>query len=171
MSKMYISKPQAEALLAARKLSSSARKAEKSRIFRAIKADHGIPASTKIVLCIENPANGLYRVIRDKASRVPLDNGIQEQVKAPVKAKSVASKSAAKKATPVKAPAKAATKKASVKAPTKKASVKTAAKKATPQTGYPKAVRISHNGFRVRLGTAKDAAHEKRMIAAYKKAN
>jgi hypothetical protein len=32
-------------------------------------------------------------------------------------------------------------------------------------------VRIRHNDSRVRLGTAKDAAHEKRLIAAYKKAN
>jgi hypothetical protein len=65
-------------------------------------------------------------------------------------------------------------KKVAAKAPVKvaaKAPVKVAAKKAAPAAGYPKSVRISFNGSRVRLGTAKDAAHEKRLIAAYKRAN
>jgi hypothetical protein len=151
--KMFITEQQAQALLAARKLSTYARKAEKKKIFSAIKSEHGIPRSTKIVLCIENPANELYRVIRDKRSRLPLDNGVQEAAKAPVVAQSPAAKAPAKKAVPAKAAAKKAV-------PAKAAA-----------TGYPKDVRISVGGTRVRLGKAKDAAHEKKLIAAYKKAN
>jgi hypothetical protein len=64
-------------------------------------------------------------------------------------------------------------KKVAAKAPAKKAApaAKAPAKKAAPEAGYPKSVRISFNGSSVRLGTAKDAAHEKRLIAAYKRAN
>jgi len=187
MAIMKVTEQQAQALLAARKLSAYDRKAEKKKIFSAIKAEHGIPSSTKIVLCIENPANELYRVIRDKRSRLPLDNGVQEAAKAPVVAQSPAAKAAAKKAVPAKAatkkavPAKAAAKKAvpakaAAKAVAKKAvPAKAAAKKApatkAAATGYPKDVRISVGGTRVRLGKAKDAAHEKKLIAAYKKAN
>jgi hypothetical protein len=192
MAIMKITEQQAQALLAARKLSAYTRKAEKKKIFSAIKSEHGIPRSTKIVLCIENPANELYRVIRDKRSRLPLDNGVQEAAKAPVVAQSPAAKAAAKKAVPAKAaakkavPAKAAAKKAvPAKAAAKKAvPAKAAAKKAVPAkapakavatkastTGYPKDVRISVGGTRVRLGKAKDAAHEKKLIAAHKKAN
>jgi uncharacterized membrane protein len=193
--KMFITEQQAQALLAARKLSAYGRKAEKKKIFSAIKSEHGIPRSTKIVLCIENPANELYRVIRDKRSRLPLDNGVQEAAKAPVVAQSPAAKAAAKKAVPAKAAAKAVTKAPAKKAvPAKaaakkavpaKAAAKAVAKKAVPAkavakkapatkasaTGYPKDVRISVGGTRVRLGKAKDAAHEKKLIAAYKKAN
>jgi hypothetical protein len=183
MAIMKITEQQAQALLSARKLSTYARKAKKKGIFSAIKAEHGIPRSTKIVLCIENPANELYRVIRDKRSRLPLDNGVQEAAKAPVVAQSPAAKAVTKKAVPAKAvtkkavPAKAVTKKAvPAKAVTKKVvPAKAVTKKVVPAkaaaTGYPKDVRISVGGTRVRLGKAKDAAHEKKLIAAYKKAN
>jgi hypothetical protein len=168
--KMFITEQQAQALLAARKLSAYGRKAEKKKIFSAIKTEHGIPRSTKIVLCIENPANELYRVIRDKRSRLPLDNGVQEAAKAPVVAQSPAAKAAAKKAVPAKAAAKAAAKAVTKKAVPAKVPAKAVPAKAST-TGYPKDVRISVGGTRVRLGKAKDAAHEKKLIAAYKKAN
>jgi hypothetical protein len=209
MAIMKITEQQAQALLDARKLSTYGRKAEKKRIIAEVKRQHGIPSATRIRLAVENPENPLYRVIRDKKTRLPLDNGVAEAPKpvvkaqSPVTAKSTAAKTVAKKApakvaakkaapapakkaVPAKAPAKkavpakkAAAKKAvPAKAPAKKAPTKKAApakavpaKKAAPAAGYPKSVRIRHNDSRVRLGTAKDAAHEKRLIAAYKKAN
>jgi nucleoid-associated protein YgaU len=188
MSVMKITEQQAQALLDARKLSTYGRKAEKKRIIAEVKRQHGIPSATRIRLAVENPENPLYRVIRDKKTRLPLNNGVAEAPKPVVQAQSpVTAKSPAKKAVPAKAPAKVAAKVAAkapakkaapAKAPAKVAAKKAAAKKAVPakapaapEAGYPKSVRIRHNDSRVRLGTAKDAAHEKRLIAAYKKAN
>ena len=172
MSQMRISTQQSQSLLAARTLHNSARKAEKKKIFAAIKFEHGIPSSKKIVLFIENPNNPLYRVIRDAKTKLPLDNGVAEPVATPTVAKSPAGKAPAKKAT-VKAWAKkVAAKKAPVKTSAKKVAAKKApVKAAKAEVGYPKQVRITHKGSRVRIGTAKNAAHEKRLIAAYKKAN
>ena len=164
MSIMKITEQQAQALLNARKLSTYGRKAEKKRIIAEVKRQHGIPSGTKIVLFIENPNNPLFRVIRDKRTRMPLDNGVPDTVKPVVQAKSPAAK----------APVKVAAKVMAKKTPAKKVAAKAPAKapaKAAPAAGYPKSVRISFNGSRVRLGTAKDAAHEKRLIAAYKRAN
>jgi hypothetical protein len=173
MSIMKITEQQAQALLNARKLSTYARSAEKKRIIAEVKRQHGIPSGTKIVLFIENPNNPLFRVIRDKRTRMPLNNGVPDTVKPVVQAKSPAAKAPVKVAAKVMAK-KTPAKKVAAKAPVKvaaKAPVKVAAKKAAPAAGYPKSVRISFNGSRVRLGTAKDAAHEKRLIAAYKRAN
>jgi len=194
MSVMKITEQQAQALLDARKLSTYGRKAEKKRIIAEVKRQHGIPSATRIRLAVENPENPLYRVIRDKKTRLPLDNGVAEAPKPVVKAQSpvtakstaaktvakkapakVAAKAPAKKAVPAKAPAKVAAKAPAkkavpAKAPAKKVAPAKAPAKA-PAAGYPKSVRIRHNDSRVRLGTAKDAAHEKRLIAAYKKAN
>ena len=144
MTKMLISSQQAQSLLAARKMYNSARKAEKKKIFAAIKSEHGIPSSKKIVLFIENPNNPLYRVIRDAKTKLPLDNGVAEPVATPTVAKSPAVKAAAKKA-PVKAAAKKVTaKKAPVKTPTKKVAAKKAAVKvaAKAEVGYPKQVSV-----------------------------
>lgn len=172
MSIMKITEQQAQALLNARKLSTYARSAEKKRIIAEVKRQHGIPSGTKIVLFIENPNNPLFRVIRDKRTRMPLDNGVPDTVKPVVQAKSPAAKAPVKVAAKVmakKTPAKKVAAKVPAKAPVK-APAKAPAK-AAPAAGYPKSVRISFNGSRVRLGTAKDAAHEKRLIAAYKRAN
>ena len=173
MSIMKITEQQAQALLNARKLSTYARSAEKKRIIAEVKRQHGIPSGTKIVLFIENPNNPLFRVIRDKRTRMPLDNGVPDTAKPVVQAKSPAAKAPVKVAAkaPVKVAAKVMAKKTPAKKAPAKAPVKVAAKKAAPAAGYPKSVRISFNGSRVRLGTAKDAAHEKRLIAAYKRAN
>jgi hypothetical protein len=165
MSIMKITEQQAQALLNARKLSTYARSAEKKRIIAEVKRQHGIPSGTKIVLFIENPNNPLFRVIRDKRTRMPLDNGVADTPKTVVQAKSPAAKA------PVKVAAKAPVKVVAKKTPVKKVAAKAPAKKAAPAADYPKSVRISFNGYRVRLGTAKDAAHEKRLIAAYKRAN
>jgi hypothetical protein len=100
---------------------------------------------------------------------MPLDNGVPDTVKPVVQAKSPAAKAPVKVA--AKAPAKAPVKVVAKKTPAKKVAAKAPAKKAAPAADYPKSVRISFNGSRVRLGTAKDAAHEKRLIAAYKRAN
>jgi hypothetical protein len=172
MSIMKITEQQAQALLNARKLSTYARSAEKKRIIAEVKRQHGIPSGTKIVLFIENPNNPLFRVIRDKRTRMPLDNGVPDTVKPVVQAKSPAAKAPVKVAAkaPAKAPVKVAAKVMAKKTPAKKVAAKAPAKKAAP-ADYPKSVRISFNGSRVRLGTAKDAAHEKRLIAAYKRAN
>jgi hypothetical protein len=172
MSIMKITEQQAQALLNARKLSTYARSAEKKRIIAEVKRQHGIPSGTKIVLFIENPNNPLFRVIRDKRTRMPLNNGVPDTVKPVVQAKSPAAKAPVKVA--AKAPVKVAAKVMAKKTPAKKVAAKAPAKapaKAAPAAGYPKSVRISFNGSRVRLGTAKDAAHEKRLIAAYKRAN
>jgi hypothetical protein len=183
---MKITEQQAQTLLHARKMSRHDRSSVKKRVFAEVKRQHGIPSATKITLFIENPKNPLYCVIRDKRSKLPLDNGVPDVAKPVVKAQSpVTAKAPAAKAPAAKAPAKApaakapaakvAAKKAPAKAPAKvaakKAPAKVVAKKAAQDATYPKDIRISHNGSRVRLGKAKDAAHEKRLIAAYKKAN
>jgi hypothetical protein len=91
--------------------------------------------------------------------------------------KTASAKPAVKKAAPVKpaakkvaakktAPVKPAAKKAPVKPAAKVAPVKPAAKAVT----YPREVRVTINGKRVRLGTAKNAAAEKAMIAKAKNA-
>jgi hypothetical protein len=169
MSIMKITEQQARTLLNARKLGKYARSAEKKRVIAEVKRQHGIPSGTKIVLFIENPNNPQYCVIRDKRTRMPLDNGVPDTVKPVVQAKSPAAKAPVKVA--AKAPAKAPVKVVAKKTPAKKVAAKAPAKKAAPAADYPKSVRISFNGSRVRLGTAKDAAHEKRLIAAYKRAN
>jgi hypothetical protein len=178
-------KLQAQTLLNARSKSDYERKQIKKRVFAEIRKEHGVPAGEKFKLFVESESNPLYCVLRNKHTGEPLDNGIPEKgdftVKAqsPVTVKSTAAKAPVKVAAkaPTKAPVKVAAKapvKVAAKAPAKapvKAPVKVAAKKAAPAADYPKSVRISFNGSRVRLGTAKDAAHEKRLIAAYKRAN
>lgn len=160
MSIMKISATQAERLLAAR--GSYDRKAKKKAIFAEIRAQHGIPKSTKFKVAVEDPSNPDYLVIRGKYNGIPLDNGLTPT--APVVPTIAASPAAPAKKVPVKkAPPKAAPVKktaAAKKAPAKKTDV-----------SYPREVRLTVAGKRVRLGTAKDAAHEKRLVTAYKKKN
>lgn len=183
MAQMLITEAQAQALLKNRSNTYN-RKADKKRIFAEIRKDHGIPSGTKIKFFIESPDNPLYRVIRNKHTGLPLDNGIPDKVETPkplVQATSPATQppkakpvkvAPTKKAAPAKkvaakAPAKAPAKKA---APAKKVAAKAPAKApAKVASGYPKDVRITVNGVRVRLGKAADAAAEKRLIAAYKR--
>ena len=137
MAILKITTQQAQALLDARKLSSSARKAAKKRIFAEIHAQHGIPRSQKIKMWLENELHPEYLVIRCKRTGKPLDNGVPE----PVVATAVV---ATQKAVPAKAPAKpvAAIKpaakgkaKPAVKTPAKKAPAKAAVKTAAKPAG------------------------------------
>lgn len=178
MAQMKCTALQAQELFNARSKSTYDRKQIKKRVFAEIRKQHGIPHGTKFKMFVEAPDNPLYCVLRNKHTGVPLDNGIPDKVEAPVKLQvqespatkppvakpvaKVAAKAPAKK-TPVKAPAKKAPVKAAAKAPAKKVT--------TPTKAYPCEVRPTFNGKRVRLGVAKDAAQEKRMIAKYKKDN
>lgn len=187
MAQMKCTKLQAQTLLNARSKSDYERKQIKKRVFAEIRKEHGIPSTLKFKLFVESEDNPLYCVLRNKHTGKPLDNGIPEKVEAPVKLQ-VQESPAAKPpvAKPVKvvkpvakAPAKAPAKPVA-KAPAKpvakapaKAPVKAPAKKpaASAQVSYPREVRPTLGGKRVRLGVAKDAAAEKRMIAKYKKEN
>ena len=119
---------QAETLLNARNRPQPERKRIKREVFNQIHAMHGLPKRPRITLFVENPNNPLYRILRDKSTKLPLDDGRPEpvvvaRVKAPVPAitakavKAAPAKKVAAKAAPAKA-AKAAPAKA-VKAPTK----------------------------------------------------
>lgn len=127
---------QAQALLAARSLSTYERKSRRRAIMRQIHADHNLPKKPRLVLFVEDPQNPLYCVIRNATTRMPIDDGRPEPVALPapkveVKAvkKAVAKKVAApaKKVAAKKAPAKAVAKK--VAAPAKKVAAKKVATK------------------------------------------
>ena len=127
---------QAETLLNARNRPQPERKRIKREVFNQIHAMHGLPKRPRITLFVENPNNPLYRILRDKSTKLPLDDGRPEpvvvaRVKAPVPAITAKAVKAAPKAA-AKAPTKA------VKAPAK--AVKAAAKavKAAPKAA-PKA--------------------------------
>lgn len=184
MAVLKISEAQAQALLDARKLSSSARKAAKKRIFAEIHAEHGIPRSQKLEMFIENPENPEYLYVRDKRTAKPLDNGVPE----PVVATAVV---ATPKAVPAKAPAKpvAAIKpaakgkaKPAVKTPAKKAPAKPAkpvakAAKKVEKDSFSKTktdkctieVRTTLGKSRVRLGYASSQEMKAKVIAKAKK--
>lgn len=130
---MKITTQQVEALLKARGLPTSQRKAEKRRIFQSIHTMYNLPKTQKIVLFIENPGNPLYAVIRDKRTKLPLDDGKPSPVAAaPVEA--VKAKAAPKAKPVVKAPAKATKVAAKVaKAPAKATKVAAKPAKAAPK--------------------------------------
>lgn len=188
MAQMKATALQAQELLNARSKSSYDRKQIKKRVFAEIRRQHGIPAGTKFKLFVESPENPLYCVLRNKHTGQPLDNGIPDKVEAPVKlqvqespatkpqvAKPVkpAAKAPAKAPakTPAKAPAKSVKPAAKAPAKTAKPAAKAPVKAVTPAKTYPCEVRPTIQGKRVRLGVAKDAAAEKRLIAKYKKDN
>lgn len=196
MAIMKATEVQVQRLIAAR--GQYNRKSIKKAVMNEIHSMHSIPKSRKIKIVTGPKTSPNYLVIRDKRTSQPLMNELADPVMtvatkpveavAPAKAaakKAAPAKAAAKKATPTKAPAKAAAKPASKKAaPAKapaKAAAKPAAKKAAPAkapakaaakpaVAYPREVRVTINGKRVRLGTAKNAAAEKAMIAKAKNA-
>ena len=100
MAILKITTQQAKALLDARKLPSSARKAAKKRIFAEIHAQHGIPRSQKIKMWLENEFHPQYLQINCKRTGKALDNGVPEPVVATAAV-------ATPKTAPAKAPAKA----------------------------------------------------------------
>ena len=132
---------QANALLAARNLSRSSRKAEKRRIFAQIRKDHpSIASARKFVLFIERPSNPLYLVLRDKRTKLPLDDGRPTPLPAPAVVSDVVAKPKVAKAVAKKAPAKVVAKKAPAKVVAKKAPAKVVAKKAPVKAAVKKVV-------------------------------
>ena len=121
---------QAETLLKARSLAPYDRKKAKRVVMQQIHEMHDLPSKPAIVLFVENPNNPLYRVIRNKQTKLPLDDGRPEpKAKAPAVATPVADKAKAKAAAD-KAKAKAVADKAKAKAAADKAKAKAAADKA-----------------------------------------
>lgn len=47
----------------------------KRRIYGQIRKDHGLLPRQKLVFFLDNPDNPLYMVLRDKVTRIPLDDG------------------------------------------------------------------------------------------------
>lgn len=140
MAHMFITETQARALLAARTLNIYARKAAKRSIMQQIHKDHPSLGFKKIVLFIENPDHDLYLCIRDKRTKLPLDDGKQAALPAPktkVAAKAPAKKVAAKKPAAKVAAKKVVAKKAAPAA--KKVTAKTPAKKAVAKKAAPTA--------------------------------
>jgi hypothetical protein len=155
------------------------------RIKRGIYADirraHGIATGTKIVFFIDNESNPLYRVIRDKRTKLPLDDGKVAPVAAPalpspvvdVVAKPVkATKApAAKKAVAAKAPAKKAPAKKAVAAKAPAKAVKAAPVKATAKKAPAKAPAkaVASPAKAVKAVVAKKAPAAKKAAPAVKK--
>lgn len=184
MANILISQANADELMRIRRIYGSKGKRNRAgrdasrAIFRKIKQEAGLPQSKKIVVFIENKDNPLYRVIRDKFTKLPLDDGrghvpvIVEAKKEPAKKGAAAKKAPAKKVAPktVKAaPAKKVAQAAKKAVPAKKTTKVAAPSKDLYDT--PKDVRISVNGKRVYIGKAKSDADKAKMIAKYKKAN
>ncbi len=120
------------------------------------------PAATPAVAKPAAPAAKPAKAAAPAKKTAPAKKVAPAKPATPAK-KTAPAKAVAKKAAPVKAAATP-----TVKAPAKAA--KPTPAKAAPTAGYPKEVRTTIGGVRKRLGTAKDAAHEKRLIAAAKKA-
>lgn len=185
MANILISQANADELMRIRRIYGSKGKRNRAgrdasrAIFRKIKQEAGLPQSKKIVVFIENKDNPLYRVIRDKFTKLPLDDGrghvpvIVEAKKEPAKKAPAKPATTAKKVAAKKAPAKPATpakKVAAKKAVPAKKTIKAAAP-SKDLYDMPKDVRISVNGKRVYIGKAKSDADKAKMIAKYKKAN
>jgi len=85
MAQMKCTPTQANELLRIRRtMSGLARKFAKMAIIKAIKRANNIASHKRIVLFIENPANPLYCVIRDRTSKLPMDDGKPEALPAPI---------------------------------------------------------------------------------------
>ena len=85
MAQMKCTPAQAIELLRIRRnMSGRARKSAKMAIIKAIKRANNIASHKRIVLFIENPANPLYCVIRDRTSKLPMDDGKPEALSAPI---------------------------------------------------------------------------------------
>lgn len=141
--------------------SESARKSAKKRIFSAIKAEHGIPSSTRIKINILGEDNPEYLVVRDKKTLRPLLNSLPEPTigVAPVKVVAPVAKTApAKTAKPVAKPKPAP------------AQTKTAKPLGSPirSDKFCYEVRPSINGKKVRLGYASSVKEKEAMIAKFK---
>jgi len=87
MSIMKISEATAKRLLAAR--SSYGRKGIRKGIMAEIRREFGIPYNVKMVIAVETPDNPDYCVIRNKYTRLPLDNGVNDTPAVTVQTKPV----------------------------------------------------------------------------------
>jgi len=123
MSIMKISEATAKRLLAAR--SSYVRKGIRKGIMAEIRREFGIPYNVKMVIAVETPDNPDYCVIRNKYTRLPLDNGVNDTPAVTVQTKPVEVEVPAAK----KVAAKPAAKKVAAKPAAKKVAAKPAAKK------------------------------------------
>lgn len=141
----------------------SARKAAKKRIFSAVKAEHGIPSSTRIKINILGEDHPEYLVVRDKKTLRPLLNSLPEPTIGVAPVKVVAPAPVAKPA-PVKAAKPVAKPKP---AP---AQTKTAKPLGSPirSDKFCYEVRPSINGKKVRLGYASSVKEKEAMIAKFK---
>ena len=85
MAFMKITTAQAETLLKAR--SSSNRRSIKRSVFAGIHRTFPMTRGHKLAIFIENPENPLYCVLRDKRTKMPLDDGVPAPVAAKAPAK------------------------------------------------------------------------------------
>ena len=162
-----ITEAQARRFLAIRTLAHYDKLHERRVLYREIRNEHGVPTSVRMRIAVENPNSPLYRVIRDKHSGLPLDDGRPEPAVEP--AKKVTAKAApAKKAAVKAAPAKKAAVKA---APAKKAAVRINKQTFSPvkTATHTVEVRATINGVRQRLGYAVSEEVKAKVIAKAKK--
>ena len=152
-----ITEAQARRFLAIRTLAHYDKLHERRVLYREIRNEHGVPTSVRMRIAVENPNSPLYRVIRDKHSGLPLDDGRPEPAVEP-----------AKKVTAKAAPAKKAAVKA---APAKKAAVRINKQTFSPvkTATHTVEVRATINGVRQRLGYAVSEEVKAKVIAKAKK--
>ena len=137
--RMLITEEQAQTLYANRSKNAYDRKSAKRAIFARVRRDHPAIGRNKFTVFVEDPLNPLYRVIRSKYNKQPLDDGRPEPAVVEVTGLPVAA--AVRAADPAAAPAvkaKPAAKKAAAKPAVKKAVAKPAAKKAAAKPAVKK---------------------------------
>lgn len=193
MATMKITEDQAARFLKARDLSENARREERKKLFAEIRQMHGISRNVRFgKIAIQDPANPLYLVLRDKRTNQPLTNSLPEPVvkvqaaaPAPVAASNSASEPAKPKAAGKPAPKAVKPAKAVKKAP-EAAQPKATAPAKKPKTAkiekpeglstgsktqsekYPLEVRYSKGQSRKRVGWASSEKMKAKMIAEYK---
>lgn len=165
-----ITEEQATRFLALRTLPYYEKLQGRRALYREIRNDHGLPTSIRMRIAVENPNNPMYRVIRDKHSGLPLDDGRTEPTPA---VKATSEKKPAIKATSEKKPAKAAPARTGKAVPSP---AKTTPVRINKQTFSPTKtathtveVRTTINGVRQRLGYAVSEEVKAKVIAKAKK--
>lgn len=193
MAYLKITPAMAQRFMHARSLGTYDRKVARKALMREIHQAFPGLGNAKLKFFVENPDNPMYCVIRNKRTDEPFDDGqpdapavelqsddlfadaapVIAKAKAKAKKPAVKAKKPVAKAKPAAKPSKAPAK---AKAPTAKPAKAKA--KATPApkvekpaaASYPRAVRVTLDGQRRRLGTAKSAAEERLMIAKARQA-
>lgn len=161
MAFLKISEEQATRLLQARNQGTATRKSVKKAVWSELRRQYGIPSTIKFKVAVEAPDNPMYRVLKNKYTLQPLDDGQGPDVAAPPAVQM------APNSTPAKESAPKATKKANGSKPS--AATKKAVDPLTLKE-YPLSdLRMTIAGKRVRLGAVKDLAAAKRAVAKYKR--